>query len=158
MVIVGIGEYAIRNEEDEVIITHALGSCVALLIHNPFTRDTALAHIVLPQLNRHQVAPHLQGKPAYYADIIVPKLMDCFLHNSGSSRNNLQIHLVGGADSLNEQDVFRVGMKNVTMIQSILRSYSVAPIEMDVGGNVSRTVQINVSDGSILVKRNNMIY
>jgi chemotaxis protein CheD len=157
MVIVGIGEYAINSAEDEVIITHALGSCVALLIHNPFTKDTALAHIVLPQLNRHHVAPHLRDKPAYYADIIVPQLMDCFLRNALINKNRLQIHLVGGADSLNQDDVFRVGMRNTDMIKKILRSYGVIPCYMDVGGNISRTVQINVNDGNVMVKRNNMI-
>jgi chemotaxis protein CheD len=157
MTVVGIGEYAISNELEDEIITHALGSCVALIIYNPKTKQTALAHIVLPKFNRKDELPYLKDKPAYYADIIVPKLMDYFLCNCCLQNKYLQIQLVGGADSLNKNDVFHVGSKNIEMVYNILKNYSQMPIKMDVGGNFSRTVKVNVKDGSVVVKSNKMI-
>lgn len=157
MVTVGIGEYAITNEMEEVIVTHALGSCVALIIHNPTTKHTALAHIVLPQFCHNEELLQFSSKPAYYADIIVPRVIEYFLNNAKHQEKHLQIQLVGGADSLNKQDVFHVGMKNIEMIKSILRSYSLVPFKMDVGGNVSRTVRVYVKDGNITIKSKNMI-
>ncbi len=157
MVTVGIGEFAITNEVEESIITYALGSCVALIIHNPATKHTALAHVVLPNFNRKGELSYLNNKPAYYADLIVPKLVNFFLCTSGCKENQLQIQLVGGADSLNKGDVFHVGIRNIEMIKTILRSYSLAPFKTDVGGNFSRTVQVNVKDGNVIIKSNKMI-
>lgn len=157
MTIVGIGEYALTNELEEEIVTHALGSCVALIIHNPASKHTALAHIVLPEFKRNEEVDYLSDKPAYYANIIVPRLMDYFLYNPFLKDRQLQIQLVGGAESLNKQDVFQVGSRNVEMIKNILKSYSQIPLKMDVGGNVSRTVRVNVRDGLVSVKSKNMI-
>ncbi len=57
MISVGIGEYAITDAKEEKIVTHALGSCVALIMHCPRTKCTAMAHIVLPEqdANHHRI-------------------------------------------------------------------------------------------------------
>lgn len=157
MLMVGIGEYAITDDLDEIIITHALGSCVALIIHCPTTKHTALAHIVLPEVTYSEQSKNRGDKPSYYADVIVPKLMEKFLNNTYFRGNHLLIQLVGGANSLNKEDSFHVGFRNIEMIKNILRSYGIVPYKMDVGGNISRTVSVNVKDGNVIVKSHNMI-
>ncbi|MFA9378399.1 MAG: chemotaxis protein CheD [Lachnotalea sp.] len=156
MLTVGIGEYAISDDIEEIIITHALGSCVALIMHSPASKHTALAHIVLPEIGSVERSRLISDKPSYYANVIVPKLIEYFSKYS-MNRNDIQIHLVGGADSLYKQDVFHVGARNITMIKDILRDYNLMTYTTDVGGNVSRTVMVSVKDGEVNIKSQKMI-
>lgn len=156
MLTVGIGEYKISNQLNETIMTHALGSCIALIMYCPITKHTALAHIVLPKTDHRDQSEILKNKPGYFADLIVPQLADYFL-NIPCHPSQLQIYLAGGADSLNEKDVFKVGKRNVEMVMDILRNYQLVPYKMDVGGNISRTVSVDVDNGRVTIKSQNMI-
>ncbi len=156
MLIVGIGEYSITDNVEETIITHALGSCVAFIVRCPHTRKTALAHIVLPQVSRREQYSYLETKPGYFADVIVPKLLGEFLSGNKCEKNQLQIFLAGGATSKNSKDIFRVGTRNVEMIKHLLKSYGLKPQKIEVGGLVSRTVEINVADGEVEIKSQRM--
>jgi chemotaxis protein CheD len=157
MLTVGIGEYVITKKEDENIITHALGSCVAFILYCPESKNTALAHIVLPKMERLEQYTYLQRKPSYFANIIVPKILDDFLKAKGCRKDMLQVALVGGANAQNSADIFKVGAKNIEMIKTLLRGYDIKAKKIDVGGFVSRTVQINVANGEIKIKSQNMI-
>lgn len=157
MLVVGIGEYIISKKENESIITHALGSCVAFIIYCPETKYTALAHIVLPQSNDYRNEWSLDEKKGYFADLIVPSLLDFFLSNKKCNRYNLQVSIVGGADALNKNDIFEVGKKNIASILRILTTYQILPKKMDIGSNESRTVSVKVSNGEIIIKKQKMI-
>lgn len=111
MLKVGIGEYALSNNPVESIITYALGSCIALIIYCPKTKYTALAHIVLPE-NRNNYNDDLSiKKPSYFAEDIVPKLLEFFIAEKDCPIGELKISMIGGAESLNKKDVFMVGKK-----------------------------------------------
>ena len=157
MLVVGIGEYAISKEESENIITYALGSCVAFIVHCPIKKYTALAHVVLPNSVNRENNVYLNEKEGYFADIIVPRLINFFIKELHCNPLQLQVTLVGGADALNDNDVFKVGKKNVKKIHSILENYKIGLYNLDVGGNVSRTVRVEVVSGLIEIKKQNMI-
>jgi chemotaxis protein CheD len=151
---VGIGEYITSKEANEILITYALGSCVAFVIHCPVTKNTAMAHIVLPQADRNLHYKHVKDKPGYYADLIVPKLVTQFLMRPKCEKNKLKIFLAGGAESLSTEDVFHVGLRNVAMIQKQLKKFEIKPTKMEVGGAVSRTVEVSVDNGDLKIKAN----
>jgi len=157
MIIVGIGEYAITKNPDEAIITHALGSCVAFIVHCEKTKVTSLAHIVLPESRRTVERDLGDKKPAYCANIFVPRLLEFYLKENRSLPHNLKISLVGGSNSRNENDVFRVGARNVEKINEILARFRLKPVKVDVGGNISRTVSVDVNDGNINIRSRDMI-
>ncbi len=46
--VVGIGELAVSNDRDELIVTHALGSCIAVCIFDPVVGVAAMLHFLLP--------------------------------------------------------------------------------------------------------------
>lgn len=72
-------------------------------------------------------------------------------------KNLLQIYLIGGAEFLNERDVFQVGKRNAEMVKGILRNYNLIPQQVDIGGNVSRTVYVDINLSQVTVKRQSMI-
>lgn len=156
MVNVGIGEYAISKNRKDQIVTHALGSCVALIVYSPETKYTAMAHIVLPEVINGQKR-RSDSQPSYYASEIVPELLEFFISSIQCEPQLIEVSIVGGAEAINKEDVFQVGQRNVQQILSILLVYGIVPKSIDVGGNVSRTVWVDINDGSIRVKEHTMI-
>ena len=47
--VVGIGDCKVSNDPEDVLVTHALGSCIAVLIHDPVARVAGLLHYMLPE-------------------------------------------------------------------------------------------------------------
>jgi len=157
MLTVGIGEYAMTDDPNEVLVTHSLGSCVAFIAYSPVTKLTALAHVVLPKMERREQIQYLEEKPAYFGDIIVPRIVEYFLADNYGSKENLQFYLAGGAEALNTGDIFRVGVRNRNAILEILDEYQIRPRGQDTGGNVSRTVSIGAKCGVVTVNCHSMI-
>lgn len=157
MITIGIGDYIITNKEDETIITHSLGSCVALIIHCKSTKHTAMAHIALPIKQDYDNQNIIKSKPGYFATDIVPKLINYFTQEHRCNKNELTISLVGGAESQNSKDIFLIGKRNVETINKILMDYNIKPSYQEIGGNLSRTVSINTVNGEINIKRQKMI-
>lgn len=157
MIIVGIGEYVITNNIDESVVTYALGSCVALIIHSPKSRYTAMAHIVLPRSGHPDIALKKEMRPAYFAEHIIPGLMRFFLREMKEKPTELQVTLVGGADSRKPGDVFQVGRRNVDYIRKKLDEYGIRPQKEQVGNHMSRTVSIEVESGQVAIKQQKML-
>lgn len=157
MINVGIGEYIITEAQDETIVTHALGSCVALIIYCKNTKHTAMAHIVLPEPSNKLNLDSYKTKPSFFATDIVPKLLQHFTERLKCKRNELVVHVIGGADSIQENDVFLVGKKNVAMIMRLLKDYGIRIDYIDTGGNLSRTVSIKSANGLVNIKKQKMI-
>jgi chemotaxis protein CheD len=155
MYIVGIGEYMITSTLGESIATYALGSCVALILHCKKSKQTAMAHIVLPHRDlRHRSGP---SKPAYFAVDIVPRLIEEFLFHPKCDASSIEATLVGGAESKNRQDVFKVGERNLQITKKLLEKHQVPYLDYETLGHYSRTVEVFVDTGTIKVKKQEML-
>lgn len=153
--ILGIGEYGVIKDLEDELITYALGSCVAVLIYCPQNQVATMAHVALPEPLEHMGA--LKHKPAYFATEIVPKMLDLMAHQYRCPKENLLIHVIGGAISRSEKDPFQVGNRNVKTVKSILRLNRLAYTANDVGGHLSRTVSFNLGTGSLEIKTQEMM-
>jgi chemotaxis protein CheD len=152
--IIGIGEYAISSDKEDVIKTYSLGSCVAMTIYCPKRKVVGMAHIALPSCLNAQDSIE---RPAHFADSAIPLMMDKFCYTYGCSINDLQIGLFGGALSLRENDAFKIGLRNVQRIKNILANGGI-PIHMDdTGGYCSRTVEVDVRTGTVKIDSQPMI-
>ena len=142
---VGIGEYHVGSFPMTAI---GLGSCVALIIHDPRRHTGALAHVMLPSSGGKQ------DRPGKFADTAVPALLG-ELKAQGSNQRSLAARLVGGASMFkNFKGNLNIGERNVIALRELLGDLNI-PIEIeDVGGNVGRSVLYRPLDGgSIHVKR-----
>lgn len=147
-VVVGIGDFAVSNNEEDVIITHALASCVAVTVYSPKKRVAGMIHIALPKSNdlyKNKL------KPGYYASTGIPLLFNKLYEEFQCQKQELIIRIYGGADSIRNEDVFRIGRKNIMAVKSILSSMNLRIIEEHIGGVISRTIQLKVSNGEISV-------
>lgn len=150
--IVGIGGWAVSNNNDDILRTYALGSCVALILHHPMTKTMGLVHIVLPDPLCHTGKKHGDG---YYAATAVPLLhkeihaaAGCYsAHGSG-----IVAKLAGGAAVIKIKNSFHIGERILQATHQALHRLHIPVAQEDTGGSVSRTVSLCIESGDILVK------
>jgi len=146
MKIVGIGEYIISSNNEDIIKTYSLGSCVAITMHCPKRRVSGMVHIALPSPESEQDSIE---RPAHFAETAIPIMLDKFCFTYGCSIEDLKIGVFGGAWSSRDDDVFKIGLRNVEAIKSILANKGMTISLNDTGGYCSRTVEIDVGTGKI---------
>src|SRR5882762_6952443 len=69
---VGIGEFAVSDRPEDLIITAALGSCVAVCLSEPTAGVAGMLHFLLPDARSNPV--RAKTEPAAFADSGIPML------------------------------------------------------------------------------------
>lgn len=143
---VGIGECKVSKDTSDVLVTHALGSCIAVLMYDPVAKVAGLLHYMLPEsgldTNRTDRSAFL------FADTGIPLL----LHNicqSGAAKSRLVVMAVGGAQMLDPSGIFNVGQRNHQAMRKIFWRVGVIVHKEEIGGTSSRTVRIDVASGRV---------
>lgn len=147
--IIGIGEYVISDDTNDVLKTFALSSCVALTVYSPIRQILGMAHIALPcsEIMQNRVI----ASPAYYADTAVPLMINKMCTGYGCIKEELELRLFGGAASLRRDDVFNIGIHNIEMVKSVLGSMNLEICYYDSGGKISRSIAADVATGTVKV-------
>lgn len=148
-IIIGIGEYAISDDIKDELKTFALSSCVALTVYSPIKKVLGMVHIALP--NSGIMQNRVIAKPTYYADTAIPLLIDKICWEHGCTKNELQLKLFGGANSIRKDDVFKVGIKNIEMTKAVLSQMNLSLCYIDIGGNIARSITADVATGTVKV-------
>lgn len=142
--IVRIGELAISKRGGDTLVTHSLGSCVAIMIHDDAFGTIGMAHIVLPK----SAGEEAKTKPeAYFADLAVKRLLSMMQATLRCKR--LAITLAGGAQL--GTTGFKIGKRNLLAVRREMMQRGVAPRGEDVGGSVPRTVHFNPNTGEVKI-------
>lgn len=139
---VGIGELGVTCTPGGKLKTMALGSCVAIIMISPTTHSIGLAHIALPdsEINPEKVNNH----PAYFANTGIPALIEALSKINKINGKRYVVKLVGGAKVMDENNRFNIGKRNVLAIKKHLWKCGMGAIAEDVGGTISRTVEVDV--------------
>ncbi|MCC7416234.1 MAG: chemotaxis protein CheD [Acidobacteria bacterium] len=148
-IVIGIGELAVSNDPEALMITHALGSCVAVCLWDPYAAVAGLLHILLPDSRINEARAATQ--PAAFADTGVPLLFRT-AYEYGAEKRRCRVRLVGGADlSRHGSPGDTVGRRNVLATRSLLWKNGVLIDSEEVGGNGPRSVALHVRDGSVRI-------
>jgi chemotaxis protein CheD len=132
---------------DEILVTIGLGSCVAILLHDPAAKVGGLAHVLLP-------SPALSRKddnPAKFPQTAVPRLLELMAQQGASSRR-VTARLAGGASmfaALAAPGTIQMGERNLVASRQSLRQHGVALGGEATGGDYGRTVKMWVADGRV---------
>lgn len=147
--IIGIGEYAVSNNKNDTIKTFALGSCVAITIYSPIRNVAGMAHIALPSTDSFYANDNT--RPCYYAVTAVPFLINKICTEFGCLKNELKIGIYGGAKSVRNNDVFKIGQRNIEATIKILSALNLKYDARETGGTYSRSLGMDVATGKIKV-------
>jgi len=143
---VGLADCRISNDPASVLVTHALGSCVAVAIHDPVAGIAGLLHILLPESSLDPAKAAL--KPYQFADTGIPLLFYA-AYALGAEKKRITVRLVGGAQILDPDGLFNVGKRNYLACRKILWAAGMMVHGEDVGGAVSRTAYLEPAGGRL---------
>jgi chemotaxis protein CheD len=146
---IGIGDCKISNDPEDTLVTHALGSCIAILIHDPVAGVSGLLHYMLPEssIDLEKAA----RRPFMFADTGIPMLFQSAFR-LGAIKSRLVVVAVGGAQMLDPNGTFNIGQRNHTAMRKILWKAGVIVHKEEIGGTTSRTVRIDVATGRVQLR------
>lgn len=149
---VGIGEWVVSTDPSDEIKTYALGSCVAVIIIDVKLHIAGMIHIALPDSTIDTAKA--SRLPGYFADTGLPLMIE-EMKKHGSVRASIRVKMAGGAAVMDDKGVFDIGKRNLLAIKRILWKSSLGAIAEDTGGTISRTVSLNVGDGTTTISSGN---
>jgi chemotaxis protein CheD len=146
---VGMSEFAVSTDPDDVLITYSLGSCLGVAVHDPVAGVGGLLHSMMPTAKADP--EKALAMPAMYTDTGVAALLQA-MFDLGSRRRDLVAKVAGGGSNFDKSSVFRVGERNYMVLRRILWKNGIFIAAEDVGGSSSRTISLEVGSGLTLVK------
>lgn len=135
--------------EGQVLVTHALGSCLGVMIYDPIARVGGLLHAMLPlsKINPDKAATN----PYMFVDTGVPDLFRA-VYAVGGRKERIVVKVAGGARPLNAGEMFRIGERNHVMLRKLLWKNNILITAEDVGGTAGRTVRFDLDTGQAIIR------
>jgi chemotaxis protein CheD len=141
----------VSDKRGDLIITHALGSCLGVAVHDPVACVGGLLHVMLPLSD---IDPEKADRnPFMFVDTGFPRLLvECF--KTGAQKQRLEIRVAGGANSHDrgENDLFQIGRRNFIILRQLLWKNALLVTSYDVGGSNSRTMSLEIGTGKVTIK------
>lgn len=147
--IVGVADMKVSNNPGESIITYSLGSCIGLVIYDPVVKVGGMLHYMLPDSSIDQ--NKAVARPYMFADSGIPRLFKS-AYQLGAAKQRMKVYVAGGAEILDQKGFFNIGKRNYMALKKMFFKNKVMISQQDVGGNVNRTVRIEIATGDIYVK------
>lgn len=142
--VVGVADMKIATGHDDVVVTHALGSCLGIAIYDPVAAVGGIFHVMLPSAT---VSPEKAAKnPFMFVDTGTP-LFFKDAYAAGAAKDRLKVKVAGGAALGSGEDFFAIGKRNFVALRKLFWKNGIMIAAEDVGGNVSRTLHLDVATG-----------
>ena len=153
--IVELGEIKVTRNRSVVYVLPSVGSGVAISLYDQQARVGAVAHIILPEAPPGTPTVEETGKPAKFADLAIPILVDEFTKAGGQIRFAMA-RMIGGAQLFNfgggAGNTLNTGTRTATAIRSALTQKGIVVDKTDLGGNKPRQMRFIIATGQLFVK------
>jgi len=141
---VGVSDMFISNKSGDIIVTHALGSCIGLAIHDANACVGGLLHYMLPlskiDENKSNVNPYMFG------DTGIPELFQQ-AYRLGAKKENISVVMAGGADILENCNYFNIGSRNIAIARKMFWKNGILLSGEQTGGTIPRTMYLEIGTG-----------
>ncbi len=148
-VIIGVADCKVTNEVSDVLVTYALGSCIAIAIYDPVARVGGLLHFMLPEALPD--AAQTGKSPYMFADSGIP-MMFREAYEKGAQKRRMRVRVAGGARIMDEEGVFNIGQRNCLAMRKIFWKAGVIIHGEETGGKSARTVRLEMNSGRFFLK------
>ncbi|WP_067921760.1 chemotaxis protein CheD [Alicyclobacillus shizuokensis] len=152
---IGIGEGAVIQRPGR-LLTVGLGSCIGVVIYDPYADVAGMVHVMLPAARDAEVA----APPQKYADLGTLWLVDAVIA-AGGRPAQLQAKLAGGAHMFTGRlasPALRIGERNLESVVAALARVRVPVVAKDVGGRVGRTIEFDTATHQLWVRTARQTY
>jgi chemotaxis protein CheD len=147
--VVGISDCKVSQDAESVLMTYALGSCIAVTMYDPVAKIAGMLHYMLPESALESAKA--QQNPCMFADTGIPLLLERVMAG-GAQPRRIMVRLTGGAQVLDGAGVFQIGKRNYLAARKILWKAGILIAAEVVGGEISRTVRLDVGTGRMWLR------
>lgn len=143
--IVGVADMKISDQSDDLIVTHALGSCLGVAVYDPVARVGGILHVMMPvsTINPEKAVTN----PFMFVDTALPAFFKS-VYAIGGQKKRLEVKVAGGANvQTTANDRFAIGKRNYIMLKKIFWKNGILISAEDVGGTKARTMYLQIADG-----------
>lgn len=147
---VGISDLNAAKNGD-VLVTHALGSCVGICLYDTVRKVAGLSHILLPNSEGFNPATLQLYR---YANTAIPILVRN-MEAQGAKKICMRAKIAGGAQmfpGINNSSLANIGQRNVESVKEVLRSLSIPIVAEDTGKDYGRTQYFYSADGLMVIR------
>jgi chemotaxis protein CheD len=148
----GLGEYFISQNPEDILVAYGLGSCLGISLIDPRTHLSGLLHAVLPGTANPQ---NLPGVDLYkYVDSGINSLLGAML-KEGANKSRLIVRMVGGANMLispGMKNSFDIGTRNIETARQTFQRLNMTIAAEEVGGHIGRTIHVYVAESRVTVR------
>ncbi len=147
--VVGVSDMKVSNNPEDDIVAYSLGSCIGLVIYDRFARIGGMLHYMLPDSSID--LEKAQSNPFMFADTGIPTLFKT-AYQYGAKKQRMTVYIAGGAAILNQKGFFNIGKQNYMALKKMFFKNNVLINNQNIGGNINRTIRLEISTGNIYIK------
>jgi chemotaxis protein CheD len=147
--VIGVADMALSDSPEELLVTYSLGSCIAVIIFDPCAYVGGMLHYMLPESSLDPEKARLN--PCMFADTGISHLFKTS-YLMGAKKEHMVVKTVGGAQILDPKGVFNIGKRNYLAMRKIFWKNNVEIAAEHVGGEINRTVRLEMNSGRVIVK------
>ena len=147
--VVGVADMKASKDPKDSIITYSLGSCLGICVYDPQVRVGGLLHLMLPESKIDKAKA--EANPYMFADTGIPLLFKT-VYKLGGAKERLIVKLAGASQILDSAGVFNIGKRNYLVARKLLWKNRVLIENEDVGGNIHRTMTMDMETGRTTIK------
>ncbi len=137
------------DNPEATLITYSLGSCIGIAVYDPVAKAGGMLHYMLPESSLD--LEKAKKNPFMFADSGIPQLFKA-TYQLGAKKQRMKVAVVGGAQILDQKGFFNIGKRNHMAVRKIFWKNKVMTEFEDVGGNVNRTIRIEIATGNMYLK------
>ncbi|MCY3411001.1 MAG: chemotaxis protein CheD [Candidatus Heimdallarchaeota archaeon] len=140
----------------DTLLVRGLGSCVAVIIYDPFSKISVMSHVALPEkidAPKNTINKKLYSMSGKYANTFIKESLVKIKGNGGRILD-LKAKLSGGAKmfDMDNMDSINLGVRNVNAVKEALEDAKIEIVGEDVLGDSGRTVWFDVDSLTLRVK------
>ena len=135
------------GEKEDLLVTHALGSCLGITAHDAVAGVGGMLHVMLPQST---MSPEkAKVNPYMFVDTGVPAFFRA-LYDVGAEKKRLRVAVAGGANVQKiGEDRFAIGKRNTTFLKKLFWKNGILADAEEVGGCDARTMNLEIGSGRV---------
>ena len=149
--VIKLAQMRTSSDKEDVIVTHAMGSSLALVIFDSRKQVGGLVHCMLPESDAN--ADLAKTNPCMFTDTGAAALLGA-LKEAGADPSDLRAHLIGAAQFIEGPECLEIGARNVAAAKTFLEKKKIPVAGEAVGGNLARTVALYVDGGRVTAMLN----
>jgi chemotaxis protein CheD len=149
MIKVGMADLNVCKAPD-ALTTLGLGSCIGIILYDPRTKVSGLAHIMLPDSTQIKNNSNV----AKFANTAIDKLIED-MEKLGANKRRLVSKIAGGAQMFSfgsTNDLMRIGERNAVASRGKLQELRIPLLSEDCGLNYGRTIEFYSETGELYIK------